>query len=164
MATAPKSTSSEKPKSSADKPKSVEKPKSSSTDKPKSTTADKPRSSKAAKEKTTKPKSSGAKKPKAAAAATVKKPKVVKPAADEGKSHPSWKDMVKVRPSTLACLPCPNVLDFQGLHRRNQGAWWCLAHYYQEGLLIFVFGGRLLLFTAVHSGSTSIMALTCRLP
>ena len=113
MATASKSTSSEKPKSSADKPKSVEKPKSTSTDKPKSTTADKPRSSKAAKEKTTKPKSSGAKKPKAAAAATVKKPKVVKPAADEGKSHPSWKDMVKVRPSILDRLLFPNVLDFK---------------------------------------------------
>ncbi|KAI0646892.1 hypothetical protein C8Q79DRAFT_593150 [Trametes meyenii] len=98
MATAPKSTASEKPKSSTNKPKSAasEKPKSAA-DKTKPGAADKPKSTKTAKdkapkEKTVKSKPASIKKPKAAAG--TKKSKADKP-ADDGKAHPSWKDMIK---------------------------------------------------------------------
>ena len=78
MATAPKSTASEKPKS---------------TEKPKPAAADKPKSKKTTERKTatkaTKP--AGIKKPKIAAA-----PKQPKP-VEEGKAHPTWKEMIKVR-------------------------------------------------------------------
>ncbi|KAI0374712.1 hypothetical protein BV20DRAFT_960860 [Pilatotrama ljubarskyi] len=92
MATAPKPSASEKPKSSAtDKPKSTtEKPKSAAADKPRSTKATK---EKAPKEKAIKAKQATVKKPKAAAA--TKKTKTDKPAQDDGKAHPSWKDMIK---------------------------------------------------------------------
>ncbi|KAI0807186.1 hypothetical protein C8Q74DRAFT_44270 [Fomes fomentarius] len=90
MATAPKSTASEKPKSTSEKPKSA------ASAKPKST-ADKPRSKRTPKEAApkdapAKPKSAGIKKPKIAV--TSKKTKAAKPAADE-KAHPSWKEMIK---------------------------------------------------------------------
>ncbi|KAI0831127.1 hypothetical protein BC628DRAFT_1352376 [Trametes gibbosa] len=88
MATAPKSTASEKPKSSAtDKPKSA-------ADRPKSrATREKSSKEPKDKEKVVKAKPATTKKPKVAA--TTKKTKAEKPTQDDGKSHPSWKDMIK---------------------------------------------------------------------
>ena len=132
MAAAPKSTASEKPKSTAtDKPKSTaEKPKS--TDKLKSAAADKPKSKKTSEKKTTEKKtatkaakSAGIKKPKIAAA--PKQPKAVK-AADEGKTHPTWKEMIKVCFSSHCGTLC-SILNFNtGVYRRCERAFGCVPH------------------------------------